>query len=96
MQGYVLSFHPVRRFGTIVTDSGEAISFSLSPSDRELHGGDVVVFELDATAEPKVPGVPPRLVDWEVVGSGSDQFAAFRNPLIKEFYRSVRIDPPTH
>ena len=96
MQGYVLSFHPAIRSGTIVTDSGEAISFSLAPSDRDLHGGDIVVFELDATHGQTMPGVPPRLVDWEIVGSGSDQFAAFRNPLIKEFYRSVGVDPPSH
>lgn len=96
MQGYILTFHVSSRSGTLITDAGEAVAFFVTPADAEPHGGDWVDFELSPAAPTALPGAPALLTDWELIGSGADHFASFRNPLVRSLYEQMRSERPAH
>jgi hypothetical protein len=45
MQGYVLAYRPATGDGAILADSGHTFRFTLSSSQVDLRGGDIVSFE---------------------------------------------------
>ena len=93
MQGYVLAFRPATRDGTIVTDAGEAIRFTSSAGHADLHGGDVVTFEVNL-GETRARN--DEVQDIEVVRRLPETLKASQRPLLKEWLSTLRVEQPVH
>jgi hypothetical protein len=93
MQGYVLAFRPATGDGTIVTDSGEAIKFSGANRQVELHGGDIVRFQVGSG---QTPGQDMGLRDLEVVQRWPERLTTSHRPLLRELHSTLQMDGPVH
>ncbi|MBN2561882.1 MAG: hypothetical protein JXQ75_13225 [Phycisphaerae bacterium] len=93
MRGYVLAFRPATGDGTIVTDAGEAVKFTGGGRYAELHGGDIVSFQV-GPGEGRLGGA--NACDIEVVQKWSDSLTASQDPVVRELYSTLDMDSPVH
>ncbi len=84
MIGLVRWYDPVSRSGRLATPEGKSFSFTLPESAGDLHGGDLVAFEL-------TPANGDRAVDVHVTQSGADYLNDQQRELVNEFHSLVTI-----
>ena len=92
MRGYVFVYRPETGAGMIVSERGEAFELTAERCVPDLHGGDVVEFQI-AGDEPGFAR-PPILRGHgvRVVQKGADSLASVQTSLAKELYRTVEMD----
>ncbi len=93
MQGYVLAFRPATGDGTIVTESGEAIKFRGTNRQVELHGGDIVRFEITSG---QTSDLAPGLHDLQVVQRWPECLTTSYRPLLRQLHSTLQMDGPVH
>ncbi len=89
MRGTVLAYRPNTGSGAIVTDSGQVFSFASGTENRDLHGGDIVRFQMieGDSHVPSATGSVVRLI--EIVRRAADQLSTWQDPLVSRLYRTV-------
>ncbi len=87
MQGTVLAFRPTTGSGTIVTDGGQAFSFSDHPDVGDLQGGDFVSFESVAL----VGGPSGTARDVRLVQRWSERLTASERPLVRRLFSTLQM-----
>ena len=84
MIGQVRCFIPAFRRGTIQTDAGECVPFCIQEGTPNLHGGDIVEFDLVSAERMPVRRVILRR-RW------ADKLNSEFRPLVNQFYATVQI-----
>ena len=96
MQGYVLTFHPTTGQGTVVTESGRACLFATADRQADLHGGDLIRCQVESTDVSTRRADLCRVMQIEVLQSGTDRLAALSAPLARELFRTVQMETMVH
>ena len=96
MRGYVLTFHPTTGLGTVVTESGRAYPFALADRRADLHGGDLVRCQVESTDVAAPHADRCRVMQIEVLQTGTDRLAASGTPLARELFHTVQMETMVH
>lgn len=96
MQGYVLTFRPTTGLGTVVTESGRACLFAAADRQADLHGGDLIRCRVESTNAAALLADRCRLIQIEVLQTGTDRLAASAVPLARELFRTVQMETMVH
>lgn len=96
MRGYVLTFRPATGLGTVVTESGRACPFSTADRQADLHGGDLIRCQVESTDAATFHAGRCRVMQIEILQSGSDRLAASATPLARELFRTVQMETMVH
>lgn len=92
MLGYVFVYRPETGAGMIVSERGAAFELAGERCTPDLHGGDVVEFQV-ADDERGFARLPILRGDGvRVVQRGADSLASMQTPLVEELYRTVEMD----
>lgn len=84
MTGRVRCYLPAARRGILQADSGEELAFSISEDMTDLHGGDIVEFDL-AEDGPRVVSNLTLRHRW------SEMLSQRYRPLVRQFHDTIRI-----
>ncbi len=84
MIGRVRFFVPARRCGILQAESGEELRFSIPLEIPEVHGGDILEFQLDADGDPLGYSITIR-------SRWAEMLNEQHRPLVNAFHNTVRI-----
>ncbi len=93
MRGYVLVYRPATGAGTVVTDAGQTLAFSVDPRALDLHGGDCVRFRREDAEAPRPAALGTCVRDIEVVQTAADRLSVTQAPLLRRMLRMVEMEP---
>jgi len=96
MQGYVLTFRPMTGLGTVVTESGRACLFTAADRRADLHGGDLIRCRVESTDVAPSRSGRCRMMQIEILQTGTDRLAACAAPLARELFRTVQMETLVH
>lgn len=94
MQGYVLVFRPTTGVGTVVAAGGRAYRFAAESGGEEIHGGDLVQFQLTTDAPETRWENGPGIRHLRILQRGADRLGAVHDALASELFRTVHMKPP--
>ncbi|MFQ5502646.1 MAG: hypothetical protein ACE5EQ_10165 [Phycisphaerae bacterium] len=94
MRGTVLAYRPNTGSGAIVTDSGQVFLFAIGTEGRDLHGGDIVRFQMIEEDCPVTSTADSMVRVIEIIRRAVDQLSNWQDPLISRLYRTVLAESP--
>lgn len=86
MTGRIQYFRPSAREGILQTDNGTELLFNVSQDLTDLHGGDIVEFQLGQDGRPVVSDVTLRHRWAEMLNEK-------HRPLVNQFHNTIKIVP---